>query len=318
MASPQILITDNCDSMLIEGLHQMGFTVDYKPTILRADLFHCIDGYTGIIIATRILLDKKVLEQATTLKFIARAGSGMENIDTEFAKSKNIACINSPEGNANSVGEHAMGLLLSIFHNITKSSFETQQMKWLVEENRVHELEGKTIGIIGYGNTGKAFAKKLSVFGMNVFVYDRFLKNYSDRYGAEKTMAEIFQTAEIISLHVPLASDTEYLISLEYFDLFKKPIYIINTSRGRVINHSDLLQALKQGKVLGAALDVYENEKFETHSESERMIFEQLVHTGKVIFTPHIAGKSFESKKKISLVLLEKIAALSNSVKGLS
>jgi D-3-phosphoglycerate dehydrogenase len=234
----------------------------------------------------------------------------MENINVLYAESKNISCINSPEGNANSVAEHAVALLLSIFHNITQSFLQTKNEEWLVDENRVHELEGRTIGIIGYGNTGKAFAKKLQPFSMNVLAYDKYLHGYSDAFAKEAEMNHIFSQAEIISLHIPLTQETKGMIDAEYLQRFAKPIHLINTSRGKIIQHNRLLECINSGNVLNAALDVYENENFPGHTKEERNVFRELINTGRVIFTPHIAGKSFESKKKIAEVLLKKISSL--------
>jgi D-3-phosphoglycerate dehydrogenase len=201
--------------------------------------------------------------------------------------------------------------LLAIFHNITQSFLQTKNEEWLVEENRVHELEGRTIAIIGYGNTGKAFAKKLQPFNMKVLAYDKYLRSYGDAFAQEAEMKRIYTQAEIISFHIPLTGETKWLIDTAYLQQFHEQVHLINTSRGKIIRHKDLLQCIRSGKVLNAALDVYENENFSSRTRDERNVFRELINTGRVIFTPHIAGKSFESKKKIAEVLLKKISSLS-------
>jgi D-3-phosphoglycerate dehydrogenase len=276
----------------MEGLTSLGFQVGYEPDISQEAVEHSIHLYSGLIVSTRIKASESLLKDASLLRFIARAGSGMENIDVAYAKTKNIVCINSPEGNANSVGEHAIGLLLAFYHNIATSYLELQESKWLVQENRVHELEGRTVGIIGYGNTGKSFAKKLSSFDMEVMAFDKYLRNYSDEFAREASMDVLFERCEIISLHVPLTPETFKMVNADFLNRFKE-------------------------KIKGAALDVYENEKFETHTTLEQQVFHELLHSRKVIVTPHVAGKSFESKKKIAEVLLRKIKEILN-VKPLS
>lgn len=317
MPLPKVLITEICDPLLIEGLISFGFQADYEPEISQSAVERIIPAYYGLIVSTRIKVPETLLSAAAGLQFIARAGSGMENIDVAYAKTKNIICFNSPEGNANSVGEHATGLLLAFYHNIATSYLELQESKWRVEQNRVHELEGRTVGIIGYGNTGKAFAKKLSSFDMQVMAYDKYLNNYSDAFAKETPMNLLFETCEIISLHVPLTRETFQMVNADFLNRFKKKIFLINTSRGNVVNHADLLQLITEDKIKGAALDVYENEKFETHTTFEQQVFHALIHSGKVIVTPHVAGKSFESRKKIAEVLLRKIKEIL-SVKPLS
>ncbi|HYV90265.1 MAG TPA: NAD(P)-dependent oxidoreductase [Chitinophagales bacterium] len=309
--SKKVLITEDLHPFLVRGLENLGYECDERFGILQQEVTPIIHLYHGIVVATRIIVGREIIERASSLKFIARAGSGMENIDVVYAEAKNISCISSPEGNANSVGEHAAALLLAIFHNITQSFLQTRNEQWLVEENRVHELDGRTIAIIGYGNTGKAFAKKLPPFNMKVLAYDKYLRNYGDAFAEEAEMKRIFDEAEIISFHVPLTEETKWMIDTQYLQRFKEQIHLINTSRGKIIRHKDLLECIHNGKVLDAALDVYENENLTSHTQEERNLFRELINTGRVIFTPHVAGKSFESKKKIAEVLLKKISSLS-------
>lgn len=307
----KVLITEDVHPSLPEGLTKMGYECHERPGISQQETADIIHQYHGIVVATRIYLDKGILDLASSLKFIARAGSGLENIDVAYAEASRILCISSPEGNANSVGEHSVGLLLAMFHNITRSFVQTIEEKWLVEENRVHELEGRTIAIIGYGNTGKAFAGKLHPFKMRILAYDKYARAYGDEFAEEADMNRIYAQAEIISLHIPLTRETEWMVDARYLQRFEKQIHLINTSRGKIIRHNELLECIREKKVRAAALDVYENENFSLHTEEERSVFRDLIKTGSVIFTPHIAGKSFESKKKIAEVLLKKISMLS-------
>ncbi|MEO6168402.1 MAG: NAD(P)-dependent oxidoreductase [Chitinophagales bacterium] len=310
MSTKRVLFTEITDSLLIDGLTLLGYSCVYDPAITQANVQQVINEFEGLIVATRIIVNKQLLESGTQLKFVARAGSGMENIDTEVARERKIICINSPEGNANAVGEHALGFLLAFYHNIVRANVELQQLKWLVEENRVHEVEDQTIGIIGYGNTGKSFAKKLAPLGMKVLAFDKYLRNYSDQFAKEASMRQLFDEADIISLHIPLTPETISLVDHYFLQQFSKKIFFINTSRGKLVVHAALLKHIKENRMAGAALDVYDNEKFESHTAEESLVFRELLDTGKVIVTPHIAGKSYESKRKIAAVLLRKIAAL--------
>lgn len=306
----KVLITDVSHPFLIEGLEKTGYEIIYHPDISHQQTEQMINELEGIVVTTKIVLDRAILEKAVNLKFIARAGSGMENIDVAFAAERNIQCISSPEGNCNSVAEHAIGFLISLYHHIPRSFNEIRRGEWNIEQNRVSELGGQTVGIIGYGNTGSAFAKKLSVFGVTVLAYDKYRKNFSDDYAKESSMQEIFTNADVLSLHVPLTQETEYLVNEKFLNRFNKPIRLINTARGKVVNTMNLLSAIKSEKVIGAALDVLENEKVQTYSTEERTLLNDLIHSGEVIITPHIAGKSFESRKRFAEVLLKKINEL--------
>ena len=310
MPTKKVLVTEAVHEVLLEGLASMGFEYTYEPGISQEAVQQAIHRYDGLIVATRISVDKQILQAAKQLKFIARAGSGMENIDRESAAEQSVVCINSPEGNANAVGEHAVGLLLAFYHNIVKADAQLREAKWLVEENRVHELEGRTVGIIGYGNTGRSFAKKLQPFNVRVIAYDKYLDNFTDQFAHAAMMQQLFEDAEIISMHVPLNNETWRMADLHFFQQFRKQIFFINTSRGKVVDHKTLLQLIQQNRISGAALDVYENEQFQTHSQEERETFNALMDTGKVIMTPHVAGKSYESKRKIAEVLLAKIKSI--------
>ncbi|MAD49989.1 MAG: hypothetical protein CMC95_01615 [Flavobacteriales bacterium] len=288
---------------------------------LEKEGYQCVEGYSlskvqiiqqnidlhGIVIRSRFKLDAHFIDHFKDLKFIARAGSGMENIDSDFAQTKNIHCFNAAEGNKQAVAEHALGLMLSLFNNLKKADQEVRKGIWNREENRGLELSGKTVGIIGYGNNGSALAKVLSGFDTKVLAYDKYKTNYAPKYAIESDMQTIFEQADILSLHIPLTEETELLVNTKFLSQFKKSIYLINTSRGKCVDTEALVKNLNSGKVLGACLDVLEYEKssFENLSDSETLT--QLFESEKVILSPHVAGWTKESKLKLAQVLLQKI-----------
>jgi len=306
-----VLFIDSTHPRLPEMLSKAGFICDYLVNLKKDETLAIIDKYEGIIIRSKFKIDSDVIDKAHNLKFIGRVGSGLENIDTEYAKQKGITCFNSPEGNRDAVGEHALGLLLTLANNISKADSEIRNGKWAREENRGIELKGKTIGIIGYGNMGSAFAQRLRGFESHVIAYDKYKFNYSNDFVTEKTLADLFEQADILSLHVPLTDETNYMVNNDFINRFKKPIYIINTSRGKVINTNDLVVNIKNGKVLGAALDVieYEEVSFENLLSAKPIpeAFDYLLKCNKVVLTPHIAGWTIESNIKLSEVLAQKI-----------
>lgn len=307
----KVLIVDDLYHSLQKRLTEKGIEchIDLKITYDKAkDL---ISDFNGLIIRSRFVVDASFLDSASQLKFIARAGSGMENIDVNYATEKGIVCVNSPEGNCDSVGEHALGLLLSLNHKINSSHLKISAGEWPRKSYKIFELMGKTLGIIGYGNTGSALARKISGLGLKVMAYDKYKFNYSDEFVKESTMEELFHNCDIVSFHLPLTSETHYLANSHYFNQFKKAITIINTSRGQVINSNDLVLAIQNEKVLGAGLDVVEFEddtfnqlKPESH-ESE--IWKFLKQSDKVVLSPHIAGQSQESFKRHADILFQKI-----------
>jgi len=310
----KILIIDSTHPLLKQMLEAYGFDCEINTEIDYNKLSNIINNYTGIVIRSRITLDKEILSKATKLKFIGRVGSGLESIDTEFAKSKNIECINSPEGSRDAVGEQAVGILLSVLTNINKSNAEIKNGHWLREENRGTEIKGKTVGIIGYGNMGSAFAKKLSGFETNVISYDKYKTNYSDGYTKEVTLNYIFEHSDIVSLHVPLTEETKYMVNSKFINKFKKNIYLINTSRGLVVETESLLNAIDTGKIKGAGLDVieYEESSFDKMDlDNMPATFYYLLNNPKVIITPHSAGWTHESKIKLAEVLASKIISFS-------
>lgn len=301
-----ILITDEVHPLLKEGLEKDGCTVDYRPDINEAEVLEIISRYNGLLINSKVFVGKEILDRAAQLKFVCRIGSGLDTIDLDYAKQKNVIVFNSPEGNRNAVAEHALGLLLNIMNNISVANGQVKNKQWIREANRGNELSGKTIGLIGYGNTAQAFAKNLKGFDVKILAYDKYLNNFEN----QSSLETIFEQATILSIHLPLTAETKYMIDYGFLSSFKKPIWLINTARGKVLRTADLLLALNEGKVISAALDVLENEKLSSMNEGETKIFEQLIADNRILLTPHIAGWTHESKKKIAEVLLEKIRTL--------
>lgn len=306
----KILFIDDTHSILRKELEVMGFKCDTFNGSNTADCKQIIGDYFGAVIRSKITFDADMLKAATQLRFIARAGAGMESIDLEYANQKGIVCFNSPEGNRDAVAEHALGMLLSLLNNLNRADNEVRKGIWRREANRGIEIKGKTIGIIGYGNMGGAFAQRLKGFGCKVIAYDKYKTGFSDAYVTECDMERIFSETDILSLHVPLTAETSYLVNEVYLNRFLKNIWLINTSRGPVVNTASLVEALKTGKVAGAALDVLEYEKtsFEAmDADAFPEPLKQLVAMENVILSPHIAGWTVESKYKLAKVLVDKI-----------
>ncbi|MFI8603470.1 2-hydroxyacid dehydrogenase [Cellulophaga baltica] len=308
----RVLHLDVNHPLIIEQFNELGFINEEDYTSSKEEVEAKIHLYDGIIIRSRFSLDHTFLEKATQLKFIGRLGAGLENIDTAYAKDKNIFLAAAPEGNRNAVGEHTLGMLLSLFNHLNKADQEVRHGKWDREGNRGIELDGKTVGIIGYGNMGKAFAKKLRGFDVEVLCYD--IKGGVDDDNARQVgIMEIKQKCDIISLHVPQTPSTINMINKEFIDGFSKDIWILNTARGKCIVTQDLVEALKSGKVLGAGLDVLEYEKssFENmFSENELPeAFSYLIKAQNVILSPHVGGWTVESKIKLAQTVVDKIKA---------
>ena len=300
-----ILIVDDIHPVFIEMAQAKGYECNYQPKITAAEAFEVIGDYAGLVIRSKFNVNKQVIDAAKQLRFVCRAGAGMDNIDEAYAAEKNIALINAPEGNMDAVGEHAVGLLLSLMNNFNRADAQIRAGSWQREANRGYELKGRTVGIIGYGFMGKSFAKKLSGFGVNVIAYDKYKTGFSDAFAREVSMEEIVKHSDVLSLHIPLTAETNELVNEEYLFHFKKPFFFINTSRGKTAQVRAVLNAIKQGKILGAGLDVLEVEKFPSLAEQEW--FEELKQSGKVLLTPHVAGWTFESYRKISEVMGEKL-----------
>jgi len=305
----KVLFIDYVHPMISAELTNHGFQCDYFPDYQRDDFMAIAGDYFGIIIRSKIKLDKEILERASHLKFIGRVGAGMEGIDVVYALGKGIQCFNSPEGNRDAVGEHTLGMLLSLMNCMNRADREVRLGKWIREGNRGVEIKGKTVGIIGYGNMGNAFARRLRGFEANVKAYDKYKDGYSDEFVHEATLDELFETTDILSMHVPLTPETRFMVNDAFLDKFRKKIWLINTSRGEVVKTSDLARHLQSGKVLGAALDVleYEDASFEAISRSLPDDFKYLLESDNVILTPHIAGWTVESNLKLAQVLIEKI-----------
>ncbi len=306
----RILQLDKNHPLITEQLTAMNFSVEEDTISTYLEVLTKIGVYDGIILRSRIPIDKNLLEPAKNLKFIARVGAGMENIDIEFARSKNIALISSPEGNRDSVAEHVVGMLLILMHRLFISSLEVKNGIWRREENRGDELLGKTFGIIGYGNMGKAVAKRLSGFGVKVIFHD-ILPHLSDEFATQVSLEQLQKDSDIISLHLPETPETYHLVDEHFFGATKKSLYLINTARGKHIKTKALISAIESGKVKGACLDVLEFEKpsFE-NIETKNEDLEYLLNSDKVIVTPHIAGWTIQSKEKLAQIIVDKIATL--------
>ncbi|MFN4082787.1 MAG: NAD(P)-dependent oxidoreductase [Bacteroidia bacterium] len=302
-----ILIADPLHEHLVDGLKKAGFSVLYMPDITPEKLVEEIKHIEGLVIRSKMFLSADVLQQAKNLVFIARAGAGMDNIDEVFATTKGIFCFNAGEANADAVGEHTVGMMLMLLNKLAIANIQVKNKIWLREENRGYELAGKTVGIIGFGNTGKAVAKKLSGFNVNVLAYDKYLKNYGNSYAKQASMSEIFTKAHILTLHVPLTSITQNMVNSAFINRFKQPFYLLNLSRGKVVDTKSLVKAMQQGKILGAALDVLENENLNQLTWQQQKHFNFLASSPKTVLSPHIGGWTYESYYKISNVLLNKI-----------
>lgn len=302
-----IIITAKAHPVFMETLQEKGYQLLYAPDITYEELFDMAEQATGLVVTTRIRIDKPLLDKATSLQWIGRLGSGLELIDLDYAASKNILCLSSPEGNRNAVAEHALGMLLNLTNHISKSQAEVRNGQWIREENRGMELSGKTIGIIGYGNTGAAFTKLLLAFDVTVLAYDKYIFGFGDKYVKEANLEQIGRYADVISFHLPLTDETRYMADEHFFSLLGRQPFIINTSRGKVIKTSALVNAIREKQVKGAALDVLENENLQQMTETEKQEFDFLTNREDVLITPHIAGYSHEAFYKMSVVLLEKL-----------
>lgn len=303
----KVLITDDVHILLIEGLQQMGYEVVFRPDISFEETLAAIEPFSGLIINSKIFCRAELLDKAPKLKWIGRLGSGMEVIDRAACDARDIKYFNSPEGNRNAVAEHALGLLLNLMNNITRSNNEVKAGKWIREPNRGEELSGKTVGIIAYGNTGQAFAKILRGFDVQILAYDKYKSGFGNETVKESSLEEIFEKADVVSLHLPLTDESKYMVDEAFLDKFRKPIYLINTSRGKVVNTAALLSAISSGKVKAAALDVLENEKIAQLKPQEQEWFDELCKEQRILLTPHIAGWTVESKRKIAEVVIEHV-----------
>lgn len=315
----KVLLIDNTHPLLTEKLTVMGFTCEAFTGNTLEDLMLIIAEYTGIIIRSKFAIDKTLIDKAIKLKFIGRVGAGMDSIDVNYAELKGIACLNSPEGNRDAVGEHTVGLLLCLLNKMALADGQIRKGIRQRETNRGLEIKGKTVAIIGYGNMGSAFAKCISGFGATVIAYDKYKKGYSDTFVKETTLEDIFEKADIVSLHVPLTKETYYMVDEIFINSFKKNFYLINTSRGKIVNTESLVKAMKKGKISGAALDVIEYETVSFEKLEEKSLpdaYKYLLQSEKVVMTPHVAGWTDESKVKLVEFLAEKIKILLLKIKN--
>ena len=308
----KVLHLDTNHSLLIEQLETLGFTNHQNYSGSKEEVEEVISQYDGIIIRSRFSIDKTFLDKAHNLKFIGRVGAGLENIDCDYAISKGVHLIAAPEGNRNAVGEHALGMLLSLFNKLNLADQEVRAGLWRREANRGIELDGKTIGLIGYGNMGKAFAKKLKGFDVKVLCYD-ILEDVGDDNATQVTLAQLQKESDVLSLHTPQTPLTVAMVNKTFIQAFNKPFWLINTARGKSVVTTDLVAALKSGKILGAGLDVLEYEKssFEDMFTSQSMpeAFQYLVKASNVILSPHVTGWTVESKEKLAQTIVDKIKA---------
>lgn len=307
MKKTNILIVDDVHEILLDRLRAANIDFDYRPHFTRADAEQVILNYTGLIIRSKFQVDQNFIDHGLNLQFIARAGAGMDNIDQEFALGRGIQLIPANEGNRDAVGEHMVGMLLSLMNNLNRGHREIAAGQWRREENRGHELKGKTVALIGYGHNGQAMAKKLSGFEVNVIAYDKYKTGFSDAYAKEVAMEEVVKQADVISFHVPLTHETSNMVNEEYLFHFRKPIFFLMGARGGIAQVPAVLKAMDEGKIIGAAFDVLPVEKFPTLGE--QVWFKDLTTRDNVLLSPHVAGWTFESYFKLSDVLADKIIA---------
>jgi len=311
MAAKRCLIIDSMHESLFSMLTEIGWEYDYEPSITRDEIRKRSTSYQGLIVRSKTIIDRDLLGENPSIKFIGRAGAGIDNLDETYLNEKGVHILHAAEGNRDAVGEYTIGALLSLMRNIPKSNMQVRNMQWDREGNRGEEVMGKTIGIIGYGNMGRSFARRLTGFQCNVLAYDKYKTNFSDQFAKEATMDQIRQEADILSLHIPLTEETRSMVDSNYLKLFSKRIILINTSRGEIVPFAAIVEGFSSDKIRGAVLDVLENEKLSTLTPAQAQYFKQLATRTDVIFAPHIAGWTFESHIKINVALTDKIKALS-------
>lgn len=310
MSNNKVLIIDEMHKNISPLLTKAGFAPSYKPDISREEIMADQVQYIGLVVRSKTNIDEQLLENQKELKFVARAGAGIDQLDVSYLESRKIQIINAPEGNRDALGEHVLGMLLALSNNLRHADIEVRNKVWDREGNRGFEIAGKTVGLLGYGHMGSAVAEKLAGFGCRVIAYDKYKEHYGDLYAEESTMEDIYEQADVFSLHVPLTDETSKMVDYDYLKKFKKPIVLISAARGEILPIRDLLKALNDGTVRLAALDVLENEKLHFLTDAQGRDFNQLIKDDRVLLSPHVGGWSFESYQRISEVLVEKIKQL--------
>src|SRR5690606_26243386 len=305
----KILIIDEMHESIIPLLTREGFAVDYRPDIGRSEVEAVIHDYDGLIIRSKLAMDRDLLEKAIQLKFIGRAGAGLDNIELDYLKERDIPILNAPERNRDAVAEHAIGMLLALFNHLPSAHEQVRDKICQREQNRGEELAGKTVGIFGFGNMGTALAKKLQGFDVRVLAYDKYKTGFGGPLAEEVSFEQLREEADILSVHVPLTAETRNYFTRDVLNRFKKSFYFINTARGEVITFDTLNEVLESGKMKGAVLDVLENEKLQALSPAQKLSFEKLAQKPNVLFSPHVAGWTFQSYEKINKVLVNKLLA---------
>jgi D-3-phosphoglycerate dehydrogenase / 2-oxoglutarate reductase len=304
------LIVDDMHPSIFKLLEEIYWEYDYRPSITRDEIKKILAGFQGLIIRSKTKVDADLLASGNQLQFIGRAGAGLDNVDVDYINQLGVKLIHGAEGNRDAVGEFALGGLLSLMRNIPRADKEVRQGTWEREGNRGEELMNKTVALIGYGNMGQAFAKRLSGFSCKILAFDKYKRQFSDGLCAEASMEQIYAEADILSLHIPLTMETRFMVDEAYFNRFKKNIIFLNTARGEIVAFQAILNALESGKVRGAILDVLENEKINNLTSAQQQSFKKLVTRDNVILTPHIAGWTFESHEKINVALVTKMKML--------
>jgi D-3-phosphoglycerate dehydrogenase len=310
MATLKCLIIDSMHESIFGMLAEIGVSYDYRPTIKRDEIKSILMNYDGLMVRSKTIIDRDLLGDSPSLRFIARAGAGIDNLEEDYILKKGIAIVHAAEGNRDAVGEYTVGALLSLMRNIPKGDKEVRSMIWEREGNRGEEIMGKTVGLIGYGNMGQSLARRLQGFECKVLAYDKYKTNFSDSYAMESTMEDLHREADILSLHVPLTAETRGLVDQQYLNRFQKKLILVNTSRGEIVPFESIVQGFTTNKLRGLVLDVLENEKLSTLTEPQMAAFNSLKVRTDVIFTPHIAGWTYESHIKINVALTKKIKAL--------
>ncbi|GAA4847617.1 NAD(P)-dependent oxidoreductase [Algivirga pacifica] len=306
----KVLIIDQMHDSIIPRLESIGVQPTYMPNITAEEVHQHIPEYEGLILRSKMKVKVDLLDKAPHLKFVARAGAGVDEIDEEYLEQRKITLINAPEGNMDAVGEHTIGMLLSLLNKLHQADKEVRNYQWRREENRGYELGNLTVGIVGYGNMGQAFAQRLTGFGCKVIAYDNGKTGYGDQYAEEVNFKTLQRDADVLSFHIPLNEANRFLVSQSYLDGFHKPLFLLNLGRGEIMSLKTVQWGLQSGKLRGAGLDVLENEKLHTLTEEQKEVFDWMIQQENILFTPHVGGWTYESYERINEVLVRKIKAL--------